>query len=185
MNRAIVKPRIKTLDLIYAALFAVLITICSWISVPAAVPFTMQTFAVFLTVGLLGAKRASIAIVVYLLLGFIGLPVFAGFKAGLGVLIGPTGGYLIGFVVMVWVIALAQRLLPKKKIFSLIAMLIGLLVLYVFGTAWYMFGYIGEISWASFVSLLGVCVVPFIIPDIAKIVLALLIIPKLLPHIKE
>ena len=71
--------RNKTLDMVYIALFAVLIAVCSWISIPTTVPFTLQTFGVFVTVGVLGGKRGSLAVLIYLLLGAIGVPVFAGF----------------------------------------------------------------------------------------------------------
>ena len=90
--------RKKTYDMAYIGLFVGLMAICSWISIPTAIPFTMQTFAVFLAVMILGGKRGTLAIVVYLLLGLVGVPVFAGFSAGPGVLFGTTGGYLIGFV---------------------------------------------------------------------------------------
>lgn len=73
--------------------FAVLIAICSWISIPMTVPFTLQTFAVFLAVGVLGGKRGSLAVLIYILLGAVGIPVFAGFSGGIGVLLGNTGGY--------------------------------------------------------------------------------------------
>ena len=75
--------KLKTVDMAYIALFAVLITICSWISIPAAVPLTFQTFGVFLAVGVLGGKRGTLSVVTYLLLGAVGLPVFSGFRGGL------------------------------------------------------------------------------------------------------
>ena len=87
--------RNKTLDMVYIALFAVLIAICSWISIPTSIPFTLQTFGIFVTVGVLGGKRGSFAVFIYLLLGAIGVPVFAGFSGGMGVLLGTTGGYII------------------------------------------------------------------------------------------
>ena len=93
-----VSTRENTRDMIYIAMFAIIIAICSWISVPATVPFTLQTFGVFVTVGVLGGKRGSLSVLVYLLLGVIGVPVFAGFSGGLGVLLGSTGGYIIGLL---------------------------------------------------------------------------------------
>ena len=84
----------RTRELARAALFAALIAICSWISIPTAVPFTLQTFAVFLALGVLGGKLGTLSVAVYLLLGAVGLPVFAGFQGGLGALLGATGGYL-------------------------------------------------------------------------------------------
>jgi biotin transport system substrate-specific component len=76
--------RMKTKDFAYIGLFAVIIAICSWLSVPATVPFTLQTFAVFCALGLLGGKRGTLAVLVYLLLGAVGLPVFSGFMGGFG-----------------------------------------------------------------------------------------------------
>ena len=74
----------KTRELAYTGILAALIAVCSWISIPTAVPFTLQTFAVFLTLGLLGGRLGTLAVTVYLLLGAVGLPVFAGFHGGLG-----------------------------------------------------------------------------------------------------
>ena len=68
----------------YIALMAVLISVCSWLSVPAAIPFTMQTYAVFTALLLLGGRRGSIAVAVYIALGAVGLPVFSGFAGGIG-----------------------------------------------------------------------------------------------------
>ena len=81
-------PRIKTIDLVYISIGAALIAICSWISIPTAVPFTLQTFAVFAVLSILGGRRGTISVAVYILMGAVGLPVFAGFKGGIGVLFG-------------------------------------------------------------------------------------------------
>ena len=94
---AITKRKMKTIDLAYMALGAVIIAVCSWISIPTVVPFTLQTFAVFSVLGLLGGKRGTISVLIYILLGAVGVPVFAGFSGGFGVILGPTGGYIIGF----------------------------------------------------------------------------------------
>ena len=88
----------KTKEIILISLSAALICICSWIQVPSAVPFTLQTFAVFLVSAVLGAKKGVAATLVYILLGAVGLPVFSGFQGGVGVLLGATGGYVFGFV---------------------------------------------------------------------------------------
>ena len=85
--------------MILCALFAALMAVCSWITIPYVVPFTMQTFGVFLALLLLGGKRGTICMAVYLLLGAVGLPVFSGFRGGVGALVGSTGGYLVGFIV--------------------------------------------------------------------------------------
>ena len=87
--------------MVYIAVFAVLIAICSWISIPTTVPFTLQTFAVFLAVGVLGGKRGSLSVLIYILLGAVGIPVFAGFSGGFGILLGQTGGYIVGFLCII------------------------------------------------------------------------------------
>ena len=92
------KQNITVRDMAYIALMAVVIALCSWISVPAAVPFTMQTFAVFCALLLLGGRRGTFAVALYILLGAFGLPVFSGFRGGIGALLGPTGGYIVGFL---------------------------------------------------------------------------------------
>ena len=98
MTMEAVKQRSKTYDLVYISILVVLITVCSWISIPLTVPVTLQTFGVFTAVGLLGGKRGTLAVLVYILMGAIGIPVFSGFTGGIGILAGTTGGYIAGFL---------------------------------------------------------------------------------------
>ena len=93
--------RFRTVDLAYIALFAVLMAVCAWITIPIPKPFvqfTLQTFAVFMALITLGGRRGLYVTVVYLLMGAVGVPVFSGFRGGLSVLLDTTGGYIIGFV---------------------------------------------------------------------------------------
>lgn len=176
--------RNKTLDMVYIAMFAVVIAICSWISIPATVPFTLQTFGVFVTVGLLGGKRGSLSVLIYILLGAIGVPVFAGFSGGLGILVGNTGGYIVGFLLSALVMWGMEKI-PGKKIWVLgLSMVLGLLVCYAFGTAWFMLVYAKNVGEIGLMTALGWCVFPFIIPDIVKIVLALVVSKSLARVIK-
>ena len=108
--------------------------ICSWISIPAPVPFTLQTFAVFLAPGLLGGKMGTIAVGTYLLLGAVGLPVFAGFSGGIGVLLGATGGYLLGFLLTTLVVWLAEIALGTSQPVFLASALVGQGLCYLFGS---------------------------------------------------
>lgn len=174
----------KTLDMVYIALIVALIAACSWVSIPTAVPFTLQTFAVFCAVGLLGGKRGTIAVVVYILLGLVGVPVFAGFKGGIGALFGVTGGYIIGFIFSALIYWLITKLFGDKTMVMAIAMLIGLLVCYVFGTAWFVFVYAKDSGSIGFAAALGWCVAPFIVPDIIKIALAIFVSKRVSKHIK-
>ena len=95
---SVAATKTKTYDLAYIAIFAVVMAVCSWISIPMTVPFTLQTFGVFMAVGVLGGKRGTLAVLVYILLGVVGVPVFAGFSGGIGVLLNTTGGYIVGFL---------------------------------------------------------------------------------------
>ena len=178
MNRTeTAKRKYETIDLAYMALGAVL---------TAVVPFTMQTFAVFLVLLILGGKRGTMTIVVYVLLGAVGLPVFSQFGAGIGVLLGSTGGYILGFIFM----GLTYRLVTgaagrsrsgKVRWTEAAALVLGLLVLYAFGTAWYMFMYARTQGGAGLMSVLLLCVIPFVIPDLIKLALALALARRLAP----
>lgn len=175
--------KLKTKDLALCALFAALIAVCAWISIPATVPFTLQTFAIFAALGLLGGKRGTVAVAVYLLLGAIGVPVFAGFQGGIGALLGTTGGYLLGFLLTAlieW--GMEVRFGSKTGVFLLSAVL-GMLVCYAFGTAWYLVVYARTKGAISLATALGWCVVPFLIPDAVKIALAVLLRGRLKRYI--
>ncbi|MBQ7839762.1 MAG: biotin transporter BioY [Lachnospiraceae bacterium] len=171
--------RNKTLDMVYIAVFAVLIAVCSWISIPATVPVTLQTFGVFVAVGSLGGRRGSISVLIYLLLGIMGIPVFSGFTGGVGILLGNTGGYIIGFLFSALVMWGVETLLGKKTWVLALSMVLGLFVCYAFGTIWFMAVYADSISKIGLFTALGWCVLPFILPDIVKIALALLVCKRL------
>ena len=167
--------KMKPLDMVYIALFACLMAICSWISIPGEVPFTLQTMGVFLAIGLLGGKRGTLAVLVYILMGVIGLPVFSGFSGGIGKLVGVTGGYIVGFLASALVMWAMETLLGKKKWALALSMVIGLLVCYAFGTAWFMVLYTNSKGAITLGAVLGMCVIPYIIPDVIKIAVALLL----------
>ena len=171
--------RSKTYDMVYIAIFAVLMAICSWISIPMSVPFTLQTFGVFLAVGVLGGKRGTLAIVVYVLLGAIGIPVFAGFTGGIGIILSNTGGYIIGFIFSALAMWAMETLLGKKTLVLAVSMIAGLIICYAFGTVWFMYVYGKNMGAVGVATVLGWCVIPFIIPDIVKIVLALALSKRL------
>lgn len=175
----------KTLDMVYIGVFTVIIAICSWITLPfGMVSFTLQTFAVFLTVGVLGGKRGTMAVLVYLLLGIIGVPVYAGFGSGIGAILGQEGGYLIGFVFSALIMWAVEKLLGRKTWMLAAAMVLGLIVCYVFGTLWFMGVYARNTGAVGLVTVLGWCVFPFILPDLVKIVLALILTKRLFGIVK-
>ncbi len=173
----------RTKSTILCALFVALITICSWISIPSAVPFTLQTFAVFLTAGLLGTKRSLAAIICYILIGSIGVPVFANFQGGFAVIAGPLGGYIIGFVFTALIAGIVIDRFKNSTLAAASGMVLGLIACYAFGTVWFTYIYTGALTWAGIAASLSMCVIPFIIPDIIKISLAVLLTKRLKKHI--
>ena len=181
---SVAATKTKTYDLAYIAIFAVLIAICSWISIPMTVPFTLQTFGVFMAVGVLGGKRGSLAVLVYILLGAIGVPVFANFTGGIGILLNNTGGYIIGFFFSAIVMWAMESLWGKSPVVQILSMIVGLIVCYAMGTAWFMVVYTKTSGAVGLGTVLGWCVIPFIIPDLVKIALAFVLsrrVRKLVP----
>ena len=169
----------KIRNMVRCGLFAALLALCAWLSVPAgSTVFTLQTFGVFLTLLVLGGKLGTASIGVYILLGAVGLPVFSGFRGGLGVLLGATGGYIWGFLGTALVYGLTEKLW-KKPILSCV---LGLLVCYGVGTAWLAGVYAPGVGlWA--VLLQGV--VPYILPDGIKLLLAWLLSKRLIKHLRS
>lgn len=176
--------KLRTVDLAYIALGAVLIAVCSWISTPTTVPFTMQTFAVFFVLSALGGKRGTVAIAVYILLGAVGIPVFAHFTAGIGILLGSTGGYIVGFLSMGLVYWLIIHFLGRKLWVEILALIIGLAVCYAFGTLWFTVVYTQANGSVEIAAVLSWCVIPYIIPDLIKLTLALTLSRRVAPALK-
>lgn len=177
------KSLFTTRELCYTALGAALMAICAWISIPAQVPFTLQTFAVFFITGLLGLKCGTISVIVYLLLGAVGLPVFAGFKGGLGSLTGVTGGYLLGFVFSALAVGLITKFFGRSLPVLVISMVVGLVLCYAFGSAWFQVLYIRTKGAITTGAVLSACVIPYLVPDAIKIALAALLVRQLQGHI--
>ena len=164
--------KFRVVDLTYMAVGAALTAVCSWISIPSTVPFTLQTFAVFCVLSLLGGKRGTVSIVIYILLGAVGMPVFAGFTGGIGILLGTTGGYIIGFIFMALLFWLAEHFFGNALPVRIVSMLAGLLVCYAFGTGWFLWVYARQSGAVGIGTALSWCVLPFILPDLAKMALA-------------
>lgn len=171
MTQTTANARLRTLDMTYIAIFTVLMAVCAWISIPVTtIVFTLQTFAVFAALLTLGGRRGTYAVLAYLLLGLVGLPVFSNFQGGPGVLLGATGGYILGFLgsaLVYWLITARVRDTLPVRIAACVA---GLVVCYAFGTVWFLAVYTaGPMSVGTALSL---CVIPFILPDLVKIGLA-------------
>lgn len=178
------KNRSAAYDITLIAISAALITVCSWIQVPLGpVPVTLQTLAILAVLLTIGGRRGTLAIVVYLALGAIGVPVFAGFKGGPAAFLGPTGGFLAGFVAASLVFWLLEQLVFKRLmttktrrlVFGMLNALAFEMVLYIVGVIWFMTVYAAQTGPVGLGTVLGWCVIPFIIPDLIKIVAAAVI----------
>ena len=178
------KTKFTPKDMAYIALMVVLIAVCSWISIPSVVPFTMQTFGVFCAVGLLGGFRGTVAVLLYILMGLAGLPVFSNFGGGVGVLMGPTGGYIVGFLFSALIYWLFEKLFGRGLPCRIVAMALGLIACYAFGTLWFVEVYSRAKGPISVAGALTMCVLPFVLPDAVKISLALLITGRLAPVLR-
>ena len=169
------RSRSAVLDMIFTAMFAALIAVCSLISIPVGtVPVTLQTFAVCLAAAMLGFKRGTLSVLVYILLGAVGVPVFAGMKGGIGVLAGPTGGYIIGFILTAVTVGIAADRWGRRVLPLAVSMIIGVLLCYVVGTVWFVI-----VTGTDLIGALTLCVAPFLLPDALKIALAVLLANRL------
>lgn len=174
----------KTKDIAYVAAGVTVITLCAWISIPVQIPFTLQTFAIFTVLGVLGGKLGTFSVLTYIVIGALGAPVFAGFKGGVGVLLNSTGGYIIGFLVIALIMWLFEKLFGKKQVVFIASSAVGLILCYAFGTAWFMFLYTKGGKEIALTSVLMSCVVPYIIPDIIKIGLSVIVKDRLKKALK-
>lgn len=171
-------------DLVLIPLFSVLIIICAQIRIPSPVPFTLQTFGVFCTFGIIGARRGVYSVLIYLLLGLFGMPVFSGFNAGAGVVFGATGGFLIGFLLAAPAYGLGVKLLGNSFPAKIAAMFLGQTACYLVGTAWYMLVYLRETGRENFFASVKFCVLPFLVIDILKIISAAVVSGKVCARLK-
>ncbi|HJJ43044.1 MAG TPA: biotin transporter BioY [Methanocorpusculum sp.] len=157
--------------IMYSAVFVALITVGGWISIPFVVPFTLQTLFVLLAASVM-KKYAVIPTVLYVLFGTLGLPLFHNGTAGIGILLGPTGGFLIGFILMAFI---AGLFFSKKIVcMDIVGLVLATLVCYFCGVAWFMISS-GATLWAALIA----CVIPFIVGDIIKITAAELVTIRL------
>lgn len=152
--------------MVFTALFAAIICVAAPFSVQVGpIPITLATFAIYLTGAILGGKRGVAAVAVYIMIGAVGLPVFSNFNGGFGALTGPTGGYIIGYIPLVFLTGIFSEMNSKKHWTMIVGMVLGTAALYSFGTAWYMI-----MTGKDFITSLSLCALPFIPGDALKIV---------------
>lgn len=151
--------------MVFMAIFAAIICIAAPVSVQIGpIPITLATFAIYLAGAMLGGRRGMIAVIVYIMLGSVGLPVFSNFNGGFTALLGPTGGYIIGYIPLVLLTGIFSDMNSKKHWTMIIGMLLGTVALYTFGTAWFMI-----MTSSSLGRALALCALPFVPGDALKI----------------
>lgn len=165
----------KLREMCFIALMAAVICVCAPFSINVGpVPISLCSFTVYLAGALLGMKKGTAAVLIYILLGAVGLPVFSNFGAGFSKIAGATGGFIIGYLPCAALTGLGADLIAKKragKWMYPVSMLIGTAVLYAMGTAWFMHVLTGKTLSAA----LSACVIPFLAGDAIKIALASLV----------
>lgn len=176
------KNKKTALKTAYVALFSALICVCSFVSFPLAsgISVTLQTFAVLLSGAILGWKFGTLAVAVYIAIGAAGIPVFSGFRGGIGVLGGVTGGFIVGFLFTALIVGLAGKIFGMRVVPLAVSMILGITVCYAIGTAWYCVVYKGE---KTFFSALSVCVLPYLPFDALKTAAAVSLSIKLHKYI--
>lgn len=175
--------KLPTRNLILYSLFAALTAVLSQISILlpfTPVPINLAMLSVFVSGAMLGAKGGAVSQIVYVSLGIIGIPVFANLSAGIGIILGPTGGYIAGYILASFITGLIIEKMNDSIIIYMLSMFIGLVTCYALGTLWFMF-----VTETNFISSLGMCVIPFIIGDILKIIAGSILTFKLNPIVKK
>ena len=163
------KTTSKAYSMTSIALMAAVICVVGPFTLPIGpVPISLAPLAIFLSVYILGTKKGTLALLIYLLIGAVGVPVFSGFTGGIGKLAGPTGGYLIGYILMALIAGWFIHRFYDKVVIQFLGMVLGLAVLYAFGTAWLAYS-----AGMTFGAALAVGVLPFIVFDLIKIVIAI------------
>ena len=169
-----------TRRLVFCALFTALIAIFSQLQLPVGpVPVSLATLGVMLCGLLLGWRYGALAVGAYILLGAVGVPVFAGFQGGAGRLLGPTGGYIVGYLFYALLAGLNLPRLQERFWGRCVLLLLGTAVCYGLGTAWFV-----KTSGRTLAESLSLCVLPFLPGDAAKIALAAFLTPRLRKALK-
>ena len=169
----------KIKDMTFIAVMTAVICILGPLSIPIGpVPISLTNLALYLTIYILGTRRSVIACGLYLLIGLVGIPVFSGFTGGPAKLAGPTGGYIIGFIIMAVIAGLVIDNCHKSWI-QFVGMIVGTIICYLFGTIWFCI-----VADYTFKAALAVCVIPFIPADLVKMIIAMIIGPMIKKRIR-
>ena len=179
--RGVIMKQKRIKEMCVTAVFAALICIAApfSINIGSLVPISLATLAVYIVAGMLDVKCSVCAVAVYILLGAVGLPVFSGFSGGVQKLFGVTGGYIIGYLAVAFIVSLMTCKVKKKYIYP-VSMIVGTVVLYLIGTIWFII----QTKTAVGAALMS-CVVPFIPGDLVKIAAASVLCINLKPRLEN
>lgn len=179
MNQS-AQSKSKLYPMAMTAVMAAVTCVLAPMTIPIGpVPISFTNLAIYLSLYILGWKRGTLSYLVYLLIGMAGVPVFSGFTGGLGKLVGPTGGYLAGFVIMAVIAGVCIDRVRNRGI-QLAAMAVGTVVCYAFGTAWFCFQ-----SGQSVGAAVALCVLPFIPGDLVKMLIAMSVGPMIRTRLEK
>jgi biotin transport system substrate-specific component len=169
--------KIQTWHLILCALFAALTAVLSQVAIPIGpVPINLATFSVFCAGALLGPRLGALSQLIYVLLGAVGVPVFTMFSGGVGRLVGPTGGFIVGYVAAAWIVGMLAGRWGDKFPMLILAMVAGAASYFLLGTLWYMIS-----TKSGLIQALMACVIPFLPGDALKMILAAILTLRMRP----
>ena len=180
-------------NLVLISVSAALISVCSWISIPVGpVPFTLQTLAILSVMFAAGGRNGTMAVLVYLLMGLCGIPVFAGFRGGISSFVSPAGGFLTGFLIaalIYWLLdsRILRRAMTSRVrtfVFGIVNALVFEIVVYTTGVIWFMTVYAAQTGPVGLASVMSWCVLPFVIPDIVKVFASVFIGVRARKHVR-
>lgn len=179
------KETFSTINMVMMALFAAITCVLAPLAVPIGpVPISLTNLVIYISLYVLGWKRGTITYIVYLLIGLVGLPVFSGFEGGIGKFAGPTGGYLVGFILMSVICGIFierwHEVSPVHVTLNMLGMILGTVAAYAFGTAWFCLS-----TGTGVVAALSLCVFPFIIGDLIKMAIAVSVGPVIGKQMKR
>ncbi len=168
----------KTRELVLSGLFAAIIAVFTFISIPSpsGIPLTLQTFAIALCGYVCGAKRAMISVAVYIAVGLVGAPVFSGFRGGFQVIAGPTGGFIAGF----FAIALLCGIKTGKLYYTALLSLSGIIICHILGVVWF-----SVLNGTDFIASFMISSLPYIPKDIISVFSAYLVSKPLIKALKR
>lgn len=168
-------------NMVFTAVFAAVLCVVSPFVIPIGpIPLSLATLVIYIAASTIDWKHGTLAVVVYIAIGLIGIPVFSGMTGGIQKLVGPTGGFIIGYIPCTLVIGLLVDRWGKKLFVYPLAMLLGTVLLYICGVVWFVF-----LTNSTLAAALTVCVLPFFIGDAIKIILATIVAPALRKTLKK